>query len=747
MFQQIWQMSGVAAYCILAVLLLRWLCRRAPRKYLYLLWLIVAFRLVCPVSVSTQVSLFNIRLPAGETQESEKGALGEHLNSSRIEDKTLEKTEEEPDSPMQSGQPTQKIQNLPSQEITFSKESEKSWFWKVGNVVWMTGVIVFLLYFIGSMWCWKRKVRMAIRTEEDVWECDNLSSPFVMGIVAPRIYLPCGLGKEARELILLHERYHIRRCDHLVKLFAYGLLAVYWFHPLVWAAWYGMCQDMEMSCDEKVLEQLNAKERKQYGRTLLDFASKENVVSVLPPAFGEQDVKKRIQHVLVFQKPVMWVGILAAVALVCAVLALGTDAVTHKEAKTELSALYSETAQTLYEARNLYIGDASANGKLLGAIAEVLPDSFVAKTAYKTQLQTSAEPYEFWFLIEEEPIEPLNIRSVYAASTLMLALTENLGVVQWFCGPSENGWVLDTAVLDVEEAERLCGVTDLKAYGKSPKKVQELLDILGHLKEEEAKALEEPEDFMNWYTSLPVEIYEQAALYDPQTQYEGYQGEPCMVRLAESADQAVTVYGCYSKEYGARGITIEDRITPDGDRHPTNLDLTWYWGSESPMEVAVGDYDQDGEKEIALSRLTMMGRGSRIEELTIFERNNVGIFGGSIFSRDSYARKIEALVGTAIDPENRQVHVILNKPTTSSVPLLSVPYEEGEEIEAAYLNVDYHFELGEELYLETAVGLKRKGFPGIWYGYEEEQKERRVRFRVGYQEDDHTFTLADPQKL
>ncbi len=142
-----------------------------------------------------------------------------------------------------------------------------------GKYVWLSGILLFLVYFAAGVWSTRRRVRMAVRTEDrdhgakgqrdgvQVYECDGLTSPFVMGIRRPRIYLSCGLQGERRELVLLHEQYHIRRKDHLVKLFSFGLLAVYWFHPLVWAAWRGMCRDMEMSCDEKVLEQLTEKSR------------------------------------------------------------------------------------------------------------------------------------------------------------------------------------------------------------------------------------------------------------------------------------------------------------------------------------------------------------------------------------------------------------------------------------------------------------------------------------------------------
>ncbi len=249
LFIRIWNMSITAGYCIAAVLIIRLLLRRIPRKYLYALWLVVAFRLICPVSVSTDFSLFNLE-HFSESRTTDNVGYMQYIPAHTGDmDGGIVRTKRQP--------PDRRPPAVPP----------------AAKYVWISGMLAFLVYYMFSMGHLKRKVRMAVRAELPAWEdacrggvfeCDNLASPFAMGIFRPRIYLPCGLKEEERRLILLHEQYHIRRKDYLIKPFSFFLLAAYWFHPLVWAAWFCMCKDMEMSCDERVLELLGEGHEKEY---------------------------------------------------------------------------------------------------------------------------------------------------------------------------------------------------------------------------------------------------------------------------------------------------------------------------------------------------------------------------------------------------------------------------------------------------------------------------------------------------
>lgn len=141
---------------------------------------------------------------------------------------------------------------------------------------------------------------MAIRWKDNIYECDNISTPFVLGIVKAKIYIPFHLGKKEREYILLHEYYHIQRKDQFIKLCAYLLCIIYWFHPLVWISYFAMIRDMEMSCDEYVLKHSANDIRADYSTLLLDFATKTQAFSAGLLAFGESDTRRRVKNIMKF---------------------------------------------------------------------------------------------------------------------------------------------------------------------------------------------------------------------------------------------------------------------------------------------------------------------------------------------------------------------------------------------------------------------------------------------------------------
>lgn len=763
LFIRILNMSITAGYCIAAIFLIRLLFRKAPRKYLYVLWLLAAFRLICPVSVSTDFSLFNLERFSESRPTSDVGAMEyipeqiTHMESPQIHT-GLQGADRLVNQQIPRAGVEVKLHGIPLKKMLYTYGLHPvGGLLEIGKYVWAAGMAVFLLYFIYSMRKLKRSVLMAVKAEGCVWEADGLTSPFTMGVFRPRIYLPCHLNEEQRKMILLHEQYHIRRKDHLVKLLAYFLLAVYWFHPLVWAAWFGMSKDMEMSCDEKVLELLGEKQKKTYSLTLLAFAVDRHSESRMPLGFGEHDVKSRIRHALSFKKPAVWAGVLAAAAVLAVLVLFGTNGVKKDETEkdstsaaeaSEQNGNVSGIARKLYENRNAYVGDASANGRLLGVIAEALPDTLAANTAFTTELQTSNEPYEFHFVVEEELEGEPYLYSMGAPAALMLALTDNLGVVEWrfplWAGGSAQSW-------SKQQAADWCGVEDIKEYASSPEKVQELLDILADRREDSSLSFVwemndnsgDEEEFMEWYSSLPYELYENAVMtlkeYNALDTYDSER----MVILAQTEDRSVTVYGCYSSAYGYRGITVDYRITPDGDSNHTAMDLRWSAGYESKVYMA--DYDRDGRDEIALTLAERQGINSTAEQLLIFETYETGHVEPYRFTTELQQEEMGKLVAAAIDSNNRQVHMV-RKGSESSVPLLSISYGPDETVTAVDLSKAVGFDLGEELHMYAAVGM-RMGDSTLVYGHGNDWTKRLLSFRVVYDgsksEDEACFTLTD----
>ncbi len=512
-FTQILKMSMTAGWCILAVLVLHLIFHKAPKKYLYALWLVVAFRLLCPVSVSTPVGIFPgeqtvVKQMLSEQAVSEQTDVGQTAvpqadNSSEVQPMENSQQISIADGEQQAISATQTIHVAGAKRVL-----------RLASRIWVIGMAALAGYYVFSLWRIRRKLKKAVLAEEQnhhpgwrqipIYECDSLPSPFAMGMLHPKIYLPYGIQAENREMILLHEQYHIQRHDQIIKAMACLLLAVYWFHPLVWAAWTVMCRDMEMSCDEKVLELIGKARKKEYSMALLQFASEKSIQSLsMPLGFGEPNVKSRIQHVLKYKKAAVGTGAAAVILIAAVFLLLGSnhsnpaanhtgtnDGQTQSGSTTVTADAETQAAELLYEARNPYVGDASANGKLLGAIAMARPDSMFASLSYKTELQTSEEPYEFHFLLETDEVDETVLdEDLSVTAVLMLALTDNLGKVQWY---GTDGQII--SYVDIDRAQSLLGIDDLKAYAESPEKVQELLELveqmdMGNTTEEEAQTI------------------------------------------------------------------------------------------------------------------------------------------------------------------------------------------------------------------------------------------------------------------
>ena len=318
LFFVIWNMSVTAGIMILLVIGVRQLLSRLPKAFSYGLWGIVGFRLLCPYSVPSLFSLLNLGIFRGQSQRGGQVVW-------RIPE-ALKKAESLAASGAangvgQSGNPSAAAgRNAAVQgQLTGGAEA----FAKVGGsvqggkisgfldglemreilaLVWLAGIAVFLIYQYRSYRRLKKQVETAVRFGADIYECDRIQVPFVMGLVHPKIYLPFRLAEKERSYILLHEQYHIRRGDHLVKGAATLLLAVYWFQPLVWIAYHLMCKDMEMSCDEKVIRRMGNEVKAEYSRSLLEFAVTRRVPTAMPLAFGETAVKTRVRNVLHFRK-------------------------------------------------------------------------------------------------------------------------------------------------------------------------------------------------------------------------------------------------------------------------------------------------------------------------------------------------------------------------------------------------------------------------------------------------------------
>ena len=299
LFLKTLNMSIAASWLILAVVLLRFALKKAPKWIAVLLWGVVAVRLVVPFSFESALSL----IPSAET-----------FNAHNIQYETPA---------ISSGIPAVNNAVNPVQGETFATNPAASvnplYVWTfIVSVIWLIGIAAMLLYAVISYVRVRQSVGESVPYEGDIFLCDHVKSPFILGLVRPKIYLPSSMDAASMEPVIAHEKAHLTRCDHWWKPVGFLILTVHWFNPLCWIAYVLLCRDIELACDEKVIRQMDLNGKKQYSTALLEFSTGRRLVTICPLAFGEVGVKERVKNVLNYKKPAFWV-ITAAVAA-CAVV-------------------------------------------------------------------------------------------------------------------------------------------------------------------------------------------------------------------------------------------------------------------------------------------------------------------------------------------------------------------------------------------------------------------------------------------
>lgn len=321
---------------ILTVFAVRLFLRRAPKKYSYILWAIVGIYLLCPIRLSSPISIYSLINNVSDT------FLEHHslpLNAKNFADKNKtyneknQKTKDSNKSKFDNVSSTNKNQKTKqNQNNTAGTENiSQSLTVTTTAYIWLFGCIVLLVRNLFLIWRTKQTVLMAIRRKDNIYESECISTPFVLGIVRPKIYIPFNLSEQEREYILKHEQYHIRRKDQIIKICAYILCVIYWFQPLIWFAYFVMIRDMEMSCDEYVLKNSKSDIRAAYSTSLLKLATKTGDFNAGLPAFGESDIRKRVKNIMKFNAKKKWVSVVAAIAVVI----VGVSCLTKAAVKTD----------------------------------------------------------------------------------------------------------------------------------------------------------------------------------------------------------------------------------------------------------------------------------------------------------------------------------------------------------------------------------------------------------------------------
>ncbi len=330
LFLSVLNMSLTASYVIIFVILIRLPLKKAPKFISYVIWGVVAFRLIIPFSFESMFSLMPRNTNAVPIPHDIIYQQSPRINSG-IEAVDFFISEALP-------APTIGASVNPLQIYT-----------EIGSYIWVLGIIALLVYGIVSIFILKRQLKSAKLIEKNIFKAKNLRTPFVIGLIRPKIYLPVGLSVEERGYILLHEKTHIRRKDHIIKILAFLILSIHWFNPLVWIGFILMGTDMELSCDEQVLKEMNKDIKKPYANSLLSLAAGRHILNGSPLAFGEGNVKGRIKNILNYRKRSFWIIMSAVVAAAAVSIGLLTNPKEQEPMLNAEDSIYYELIQLVNE--------------------------------------------------------------------------------------------------------------------------------------------------------------------------------------------------------------------------------------------------------------------------------------------------------------------------------------------------------------------------------------------------------------
>ena len=425
LFLKIINMSISASWLVLAVLILRFVLKKAPKWINVLLWGIVAIRLICPFSFESTLSLIpsaetiplNIGMDTTPTINSGISAINNAVNPIISQSNT----------PM-AGASVNLLQ------ITIG----------IYEYIWIFGMIALALYTAISYWRLRRKVDTAVRYKDNIFQSENVSFPFVLGIIKPRIYLPFKMNGQYLEYVVAHEQAHICRKDHWWKPLGFLLLMIHWFNPLMWLAYVLLCRDIELACDEKVIKELGNEQRGDYTQALVACSINRRMIAACPLAFGEVSVKERVKSVMNYKKPAFWVIIISVIVCVgiavCFLTNPKQDSYTLRivvPAGSQEKFVYTdEEVSTIRNSIKIWSGDGLGDTEVI-----LSPVNKTTETRYTATYLTHGMPVEFdaekdtWFKIGVNMQNPTNediIVYVEVENVEVRIVDEINSVIKWF---------------------------------------------------------------------------------------------------------------------------------------------------------------------------------------------------------------------------------------------------------------------------------------------------------------------------
>lgn len=471
LFTTILNMSITASYVVLAVIAIRLLLKKVPKLFSYVLWLPVLIRLVFPFSFNSSFSFFSFV----KTNAQIGTGVMKHVpnNIGLMQNSTFDvgfaginnvvKTYLPAATPYASVNPMQILMGFAS-------------------IIWVVGIVILLFYSIISYIKVINNVKTATLIKDNIFETDRITTPFVCGFIKPKIFIPVGISDDELSYIFAHEQTHIKRLDYLIKPFAFLVLVVHWFNPLIWLSFALMSKDMEMSCDESVLKKMGNEIKGSYSNSLLSLSVKRNgLLTGSPLAFGEGNIKSRIKNVLTYKKPTIWLIIITILVTSAIMVAFTANPKSEQIPKSTTYKAYD--IDTLIANKTPYVGD---NSKVIALIdAMPLLNGIVLD---KVELQTSKKPYAITIYIIMNDASSVTVQggisgdACYSNAMLLFSLIDNVDSIDYKMldntGKHDLAWFPFTYTREI--ADKQMGV-DIRTYASSTFTLKKLIDRLSSI--------------------------------------------------------------------------------------------------------------------------------------------------------------------------------------------------------------------------------------------------------------------------
>ncbi|MFX3633279.1 MAG: M56 family metallopeptidase [Candidatus Pristimantibacillus sp.] len=464
-FTTLVNMGITASYVALAVMLIRILFKRLPAVFSYALWAAVLIRLVFPVTIGSSFSLMQFLHPNAQSSTSTMEYIPYNLglNSPPAMDTGLNQLNQiinsslPPATPLASANPMQVIM-------------------EISSYIWVIGMAVLLIYSLVSYLKVRNKVKTATLVAQNIYETDRIATPFVFGLIKPTIYIPTGISEEELSYIRAHEQTHIHRFDYLIKPFAFLLVIIHWFNPIMWLSFALMSKDMEMSCDETVVRTMGKDIKVNYAHSLLALSVHNSGLRPGSPlAFGESHIKSRIKNILAYKKPALWMSTTAIAVTALLLVVLTTNPASTQADQS--AARSSIDTQTLMDHKTPYVGNASKVITLVDTIP--LPSGVVRDTV---ELHTATQPYGLTIHIpmSDDPNviegEVINEDDFISHSLLLFSLITNVDVITYNITDPNGARDAASYTYTREMAEQWIG-EDVRVYSENKDTLIRLIDL------------------------------------------------------------------------------------------------------------------------------------------------------------------------------------------------------------------------------------------------------------------------------